>query len=66
MSCGVVHDAVRLLLFGLDRHALAVAQQHHARGWELKAATTLARLWHNGGRPEVPPSILARADEVIE
>jgi len=41
------------------RHALAVARQHDARGWELKVATTLARLWHNGGRPEQARALLS-------
>jgi class 3 adenylate cyclase/predicted ATPase len=41
------------------RHALAVARQHDARGWELKAATTLARLWHDGGRPQQARALLS-------
>ena len=41
------------------RHALAVARQHDAKGWELKAATTLARLWQNGGRPEQARALLS-------
>jgi len=27
------------------RYALAIARQQHAKGWELGAATSLARLW---------------------
>jgi class 3 adenylate cyclase/tetratricopeptide (TPR) repeat protein/ABC-type transport system involved in cytochrome c biogenesis ATPase subunit len=32
------------------RRALAIAQQQHARWWELRAATTLAKHWHNEGK----------------
>lgn len=30
--------------------ALAVARDQHARSWELRAATSMARLWHARGR----------------
>jgi class 3 adenylate cyclase/tetratricopeptide (TPR) repeat protein len=32
------------------RRALKIAQQQQARWWELRAATTLARHWHNEGK----------------
>jgi predicted ATPase len=31
----------------------------HARGWELRAATSLARLWHNQGRRAEAHDLLA-------
>jgi class 3 adenylate cyclase/predicted ATPase len=41
------------------RHALAMARQQGAKGWELKSATTLARLWHGGGRRAQARDLLA-------
>jgi predicted ATPase len=32
------------------RRALTIAQQQHARWWELRAATTLAKHWHDEGK----------------
>jgi predicted ATPase len=32
------------------REALAVAREHHAKSWELRAATSLSRLWQREGR----------------
>jgi predicted ATPase/class 3 adenylate cyclase len=32
------------------RRALTIAQQQQARWWELRAATTLAKHWHNEGK----------------
>jgi predicted ATPase len=32
--------------------ALAVARTQHAKSWELRAATSLARLWHRQGKTE--------------
>ena len=32
------------------KQALAIARQQEARWWELRAATTLARHWHDEGR----------------
>jgi predicted ATPase len=32
------------------RRALAIAQQQQARWWELRAATTLAKHWHDDGK----------------
>jgi predicted ATPase len=39
--------------------ALTLARQRHARAWELRAATSLARLWHQQGRPEAARALLA-------
>jgi len=41
------------------RLAIAVARQQAAKGWELKAATSLARLWHQGGREDAARDLLA-------
>jgi predicted ATPase len=32
------------------RQALTIAQQQQARWWELRAATTLAKHWHDEGK----------------
>jgi len=32
------------------RRALTIAQQQQARWWELRAATTLAKHWHDEGK----------------
>src|SRR5262249_31129007 len=39
--------------------ALAVARAQKAKSWELRAATSMARLWHAQGRPAEPRSLLA-------
>ena len=39
--------------------ALAVARQSQAAAWELRAATSLARLWQQQGRPEAARVLLA-------
>jgi len=40
------------------RRASTVARQQHARWWELRAATCLARKWHAEGRPAEAHSLL--------
>jgi predicted ATPase len=39
--------------------ALAVARAQQARSWELRAATSLARLWHDQGKREQARDLLA-------
>jgi predicted ATPase len=39
--------------------ALAVARQQQAKGWELRAATSMARLWRDQGKPEQARELLA-------
>src|SRR5262249_5317561 len=39
--------------------ALAVARQQQARSWELRAATSMARLWRDGGEPQQARELLA-------
>ena len=41
------------------RRALAVAQRQEAKGYELPAATSLARLWHNQGKCTEARDLLA-------
>ena len=41
------------------RYALAIARQQHAKGWELGAATSLARLWGEQGRRAEARDLLA-------
>jgi predicted ATPase len=38
--------------------ALAVARTQHAKSWELRAATSLARLWHRQGKKEPARQLL--------
>jgi predicted ATPase len=40
-------------------HALAVARQQQAKSWELRAATSLARLWRDQGKPQRARELLA-------
>ncbi len=39
--------------------ALTVARQQHAKAWELRAATSLARLWRDQGRRSEARAVLA-------
>ena len=39
--------------------ALAVARQQQAKSWELRAATSMARLWRDQGKPEQARELLA-------
>jgi tetratricopeptide (TPR) repeat protein len=40
------------------RRALTIAQQQHARWWELSAATALAALWHDEGKYQEAYAVL--------
>jgi predicted ATPase len=40
-------------------HALSVARQQQAKSWELRAATSLARLWRDQGKREEARELLA-------
>ena len=42
-------------------HALAVAREQQAKSWELRAATSLARLWHDRGERNKARDLLAPA-----
>jgi predicted ATPase len=39
--------------------ALAVARQQQAKSWELRAAMSMARLWHDQGKPTEARELLA-------
>src|ERR1700676_889188 len=39
--------------------ALAVARQQQAKSWELRAATSMARLWRDQGKPKQARELLA-------
>jgi predicted ATPase len=39
--------------------ALAVAREHKAKSWELRAAMSMARLWRNQGKPQQARELLA-------
>jgi predicted ATPase len=40
-------------------HALEIAREQHARSWELRAATRIARLWRDQGRRAEANDLLA-------
>jgi predicted ATPase/class 3 adenylate cyclase len=40
-------------------HALAIARRQQAKSWELRAATSLARLWQQQGKPADAHQLLA-------
>jgi len=40
-------------------HALAVARQQQAKSWELRAATSMARLWRDQGKRQQARELLA-------
>jgi predicted ATPase len=42
----------------LFRQSIAWARRQDALSWELRAATSVARLWHQQGRPEPARAIL--------
>jgi len=39
--------------------ALAIARQQQAKSWELRASTSLARLWRDQGKPQQARELLA-------
>jgi predicted ATPase len=41
--------------------ALAVARRQQAKSWELRAATSLAHLWHDQGKDQQAHEVLAAA-----
>jgi predicted ATPase len=41
------------------KQALAVARQQQAKSWELRAATSLAQLWRDQGKPQQARELLA-------
>ncbi len=41
------------------RRAVEVAREQNAKAWELRAATGLARLWHDQGKPVEARDLLA-------
>jgi tetratricopeptide (TPR) repeat protein len=43
------------------QRALTIAQQQRARWWELRAATSLAKYWHDEGKYPEAYSLLRRS-----
>ena len=41
------------------QHAISIAQSQQAKSWELRAATSLARLWQQQGKREEAHDLLA-------
>lgn len=41
------------------RHALAIARRQHTKSWELRTATSLARLWQSQGKRQDAYDLLA-------
>jgi predicted ATPase len=41
------------------QHAISIAQNQQAKSWELRAATSLARLWHQQGKRQEAHDLLA-------
>jgi predicted ATPase len=41
------------------QHAMTIAQDQGAKSWELRAATSLARLWQSQGKCEEAHDLLA-------
>jgi len=54
VSGGVVREAEECF-----RKAIAIAQKQHAKSWELRAATSLARLWQQQGKTTEARDLLA-------
>ena len=54
---GPLSDAVKAEAY-LDR-ALAIARQQNAKSWELRAATSVARLWRDQGKAQEARELLA-------
>jgi predicted ATPase len=44
---------------GYFERALAIARQQQAKSWELRAATSIARLWRDQGRRDEARELLA-------
>ena len=44
---------------GYFERALAVSRQQQAKGWELRAAMSMARLWRDQGKPQQAREVLA-------
>jgi predicted ATPase len=41
------------------QHALTIARRQHAKAWELRAATSLSRLWQRQGNRAAAHALLA-------
>ena len=52
-----VHDASKAEVY--FERALSVARAQQAKSWELRAATSLARLWRDQGKPKQARELLA-------
>ena len=54
-----LHGQVQAEAEACFQQAIAVAQQQRAKSWELRAATSLARLWQSQGKPAEARDLLA-------
>jgi tetratricopeptide (TPR) repeat protein len=59
LACGDHPDVARAEAESLFRRAIEVARTGQARSWELRAATSLARLWHSEGKGQDARAMLA-------
>jgi len=57
-----LHQAVEQGAEGHFLKAIATAQKQHAKSWELRAATSLARLWQSRGNSAEAHKLLSEDD----
>src|SRR5512134_2249039 len=53
---GILHASGAEMCF---QYAIDIARQQHAKSWELRAATSLARLWQGQGKRAAARTLLA-------
>ena len=58
-SCYSSLQTIKLKPKHCFRHAISIAQSQQAKSWELRAATSLARLWQQQGKRQEAHDLLA-------